>query len=111
MAGILGTALMLLEASRLGAVIDIPAIPRPAGIPFEDWLRVFPSFGFLLSAPPENAGTILGLFESRNIAAAVIGTTDGSGIVSLRDGAGGEEIFWRFDDELLIGCAREPEHA
>ena len=32
------------------------ALPQPAGAPLERWLLTFPSFGFLLAAPPEQAG-------------------------------------------------------
>jgi AIR synthase-related protein len=106
MAGTVGTALMLLEASQLGAVIYIDEIPRPAEIPLEDWLLAFPSFGFLLSVAPEHASAIINRFAARGITAAAIGRTDASGIVRLADGTG-EEIFWHFGDEPLIGCAGE----
>lgn len=105
MAGTVGTALMLLEASKLGGVIDIGAIPRPAHIKMENWLMAFPSFGFLLSVEPANAGAVIGIFASRGIAAASIGVTDASRVVRLRDGAA-EEILWNFGDEDLIGCTR-----
>jgi selenophosphate synthetase-related protein len=104
MAGTIGTALMLLEASRLGAVIDINAIPRPAHIPLERWLTAFPSYGYLLSVPPENTEAVLAKFHARNIAAATIGTTDASRIVRLRDGKQ-EATLWRFTETNLIGCA------
>jgi AIR synthase-related protein len=106
MAGTVGTALMLLEASQLGAVIDIGAIPRPADIPLAEWLMAFPSFGFLLSVAPEHEAAVIDRFAARGITAAAIGRTDGSGVVRLRD-AGAEEVFWRFGDQSLIGCAGE----
>jgi AIR synthase-related protein len=104
MAGTIGTALMLLEASKLGGVIDPGAIPRPPGIAIERWLMAFPSFGFLLSVEPETVDAVIGRFASRGIAASVIGTTSSSRVVRLRDGAD-EEIFWRFETEILTGCA------
>jgi AIR synthase-related protein len=104
MAGIVGTVLMLLEASRLGGVIDVRAIPRPDDVLLEHWLMAFPSFGFLLSVSAEHADAVIGRFAARGIAAAVIGETDASGIVRLRDGDE-EEVFWRFADEDLMGCA------
>jgi AIR synthase-related protein len=104
MAGIVGTALMLLEASKLGGVIDVGAIPRPADVTLERWLMAFPSFGFLLSVPAEHADAVIGRFAARGIAAAVIGATDESRVVRLRD-AGEEAVFWRFADEDLTGCA------
>jgi AIR synthase-related protein len=104
MAGTIGTALMLLEASRLGAVINLAAIPRPADIPLERWLTAFPSYGYLLSVPAENTQAVLGKFAANGIEAAAIGTTDSSRNVRLRDGKQ-ETVFWRFADTALIGCA------
>ncbi len=104
MAGSIGTALMLMESSRLGAVIEPQKIPRPAHIPLERWLTAFPSFGFLLAAPPETTQAVIDRFAARGIAAAAIGTTDSTRIVRLRDGAE-ESVLWRFADDALIGCA------
>ncbi len=104
MAGSVGTALMLLESSRLGGVIDPYKIPRPPEIPLERWLTAFPSFGFLLSVPMETTQSVLGCFAARGIAAAAIGMTDASRIVRLRDGTE-EAVLWRFEDNALIGCA------
>jgi len=104
MAGTIGTALMLLEASRLGAIIYPAAIPRPEHISLERWLLAFPSYGYLLSVPPENTVAVLGKFAKNGIEAAAIGTTDASRIVRLRDGKQ-ETTLWRFADISLIGCA------
>jgi AIR synthase-related protein len=103
MAGIVGTVLMLLEASKLGGVIDVTAIPRPRDVPLERWLMAFPSFGFLLSVAVENADTVINRFAARGIAAAVIGATDASRVVRLRNGDE-DAVFWRFEDEDLTGC-------
>lgn len=104
MAGIIGTALMLLEASRLGAIINLAAIPKPAYIPLERWLLAFPSYGYLLSVASENTQALLDKFTARGIAAAIIGTTNASRIVTLRDGED-ESTIWRFSDAALVGCA------
>lgn len=47
MAGIAGTLGMLAEASGCGAVLDVAAVPRPAGAAVGDWLTCFPGFGML----------------------------------------------------------------
>jgi AIR synthase-related protein len=103
MGGVIGTALMLLECSHVGATIDIAAIPRPADAPLPRWLSSFPSFGFLLSVPTASCAAVLGRFAARDIAAAVIGTCDASGLVKLRDGDD-EAEFWDFSRNSLIGC-------
>jgi selenophosphate synthetase-related protein len=42
MAGLVGTAGMLAEASGCGATLDVAAIPRPADAALADWLTCFP---------------------------------------------------------------------
>jgi len=104
MAGVLGTTLMLLEASGLGGVIEPHKIPRPPEIPLARWLLAFPSFGYLLSAPSETSTAVIDRFTSRGIAAAEIGTTDASRIVRLSES--GEDVkLWSFVDTALTGCA------
>jgi putative N-acetyltransferase (TIGR04045 family) len=59
MAGIAGTLGMLAEAWGCGAVLDVAAVPRPAGATMGDWLTCFPGFGLLttsFSGPAPDAG-------------------------------------------------------
>ncbi len=59
MAGIVGTAGMLAEASGCGAELDLGAIPRPRAARMADWLTCFPGFAMLTAdardAPPPPA--------------------------------------------------------
>lgn len=104
MAGVIGTALMLLECSGLGAVIDVLAVPKPAGAPLKRWLlSTFPSYGFLLSVPDNHVASVLAQFGSRGIAAARIGRCDDTGIVRLSDGESQLQV-WDFGASPLIGC-------
>jgi putative N-acetyltransferase (TIGR04045 family) len=52
MAGIVGTAGMLAEASGCGAELDVTAIPRPQDAAFGDWLTCFPGFAVLTADAP-----------------------------------------------------------
>ena len=52
MPGIAGSLLQMIEGAGTGATLDVDAIPRPTGVALERWLLTFPSFGFLLAAPP-----------------------------------------------------------
>ncbi len=81
--GIVGTAIMLAESSGVGIEIDIDALPVPAGVSLERWLATFPSYGFLLSARPEDAPAICAIFNSRDIAAAEIGNVTDSSEVAI----------------------------
>jgi uncharacterized protein len=93
MAGAVGTALMLLECSRAGAVIDVDAIPRPPGVALARWLLSFPSFGFVLSVDPVHTGEVLSRFAARGIAAAVVGHVNDSLSVTLRLGDDTSELW------------------
>jgi putative N-acetyltransferase (TIGR04045 family) len=55
MAGIAGTLGMLAEASGCGAVLDVAAVPRPAGATMGDWLTCFPGFGMLTAGELSDA--------------------------------------------------------
>lgn len=99
--GIIGTAIMLAECSRVGIDIDLGAIPVPSGVALSRWLATFPSFGFILSVPHEACDAVIGLFEERDISAAVIGTiTTGNSVrVSM---AGATALIRDVSDEPLM---------
>lgn len=52
MAGIVGSAAMLAEASGTGLTIDVSRIPAPDQVSFGDWLTCFPGFGMLTADRP-----------------------------------------------------------
>lgn len=103
-AGLIGTAMMLAECSRVGASIDVTRVPKPIDVPLERWLQTFPSFGFLLSVRQANTAAVLSRFQERGIAAAEIGEITADHRVELVDGAE-RELIWDFAREPLIGCA------
>lgn len=84
MAGFLGSLAMLLEPSGCGVTVDLDQVPRPEDVPLETWLRVFPSYGFLLCAPPAHAEACAAAFTDRGLACAVVGHLDGSGELRAR---------------------------
>lgn len=87
--GVVGTLAMLLECSGVGAELWLDRLPRPPGADLARWLVSFPSFGFLLSVPPERSAAVNGLFVERGIACAVVGrvTTGPTACVVLGWGA------------------------
>ncbi len=102
MGGILGTALMMLECSQIGATIDLDALPIPAGTPIERWLASFPSFGYLIAAAPDEVAEIIARFAARDIACARIGTCERESHVTLAR-AGERERLWSFEDGPFMG--------
>jgi AIR synthase-related protein len=103
--GLVGTAMMLAECSRVGATIDVAAVPRPDGVPLERWLQTFPSYGYLLAVPPANVAAVLSSFTTRGIAAADVGVVTAGHRVTIGDGRSIETI-WDFSCEPLIGCGQ-----
>ncbi|UWQ19610.1 sll0787 family AIR synthase-like protein [Jannaschia sp. M317] len=91
--GIAGTALMLAETSGVSIEIQLDALPCPAGVDMARWLRSFPSFGFLLSARPDQAAAVCAAFAGSGIAATVCGDVrDGSAVhLTSREGTA---LFW-----------------
>ncbi len=86
MAGLVGSLGMLLEANRLGVTVDLDSVPVPAGVDLTRWLTCFPCFAFLLCVPAGRESDCMVPFHARRIAAAVVGTLDGTGRVSLTAG-------------------------
>jgi len=113
MAGAIGTALMLLECSGVGAHIDIATVPQPAEVgdaaDLLRWLTAFPSYGFVLSLRPGTTAPALARFAARGLAAAVIGEVTATPEVWLRH-AGEEALLWNLAEQPFI-TAREAVHA
>ena len=103
MAGAVGTAMMLLECSGVGARIDLDAIPRPEHVDFERWLSAFPSYGFVLSVRDEHVDEVLARFAQRGLACASIGSVDASREVVLTQQSD-SALLWRFKDSAFIGA-------
>ena len=102
MGGLVGTLLMLLEASGVGATVALEAIPRPAGVPWERWLLAFPSYGFLFAVPPENTPRVRDAFAARGIAAGTIGRVDVSRRLTLVAGSA-RALVWDLAAAPLTG--------
>lgn len=100
-AGIIGTVCMLLETSEKGAKISIEKIPVPESIDLRQWLKMYPSYGFILSVPPENEKEVTGLFSEKKYAVASVGTVNDSSKVVLRY-RGKENDFVDFSQESLF---------
>ncbi|MDV2481803.1 methanogenesis marker 2 protein [Methanoculleus sp. Wushi-C6] len=86
--GVIGTLGMLLEVSEKGAVIDLEAIPRPdlaaIDLPFEQWVRMYPGMGFILTAKEEHVEEVCRRFAAVGMAASAIGEVDGSRRLAVR---------------------------
>ncbi len=78
--GVIGTLGMLLEVSNKGATIDLAKIPHPDleenHISFEQWVRMYPGMGFILTVESKNADEVCSKFSAVGLTAKVIGKVD-----------------------------------
>jgi selenophosphate synthetase-related protein len=103
MAGLVGSLAMLLEFHRLGATVDLEALPRPSGVAMGAWLTTFPCFGFLLCSPAGREEACIRPFHERGLEAAVVGSLDDTGLVRLR-------LRLRLDHHPEPDHHAEPDH-
>ena len=101
-AGILGSLLMLLEASGCGAEISLDQIMKPEAVTWSHWLKIFPSYGFLLTAERAASHEIMAHFAEQNLHCVVIGRVNESGVVTVRHQQQQAE-FWNFKQQLFTG--------
>ena len=105
MPGVAGSLLQLLESAGCGATLELDRIPRPDGVSIERWLETFPSFGFLLIAPPGAAADAAQPFLRRGLACAACGRLDDSGVLRLA-AAGDSTALWDLNVEPLTHLDR-----
>jgi AIR synthase-related protein len=72
MAGVVGTAGMLAEASGCRAIIDVGAVPTPTAASTADWLTCFPGFAMLTAEAPGRAEVRLPGFVSSAVCGELV---------------------------------------
>ena len=86
--GIIGTLGMLLEVSGKGAEIDLGLIPKPNlsenNLTFEQWVRMYPGMGFILTANKMHVKELIRLFTSVGMTAHEIGSVNASRELRIR---------------------------
>ncbi|MEL6266745.1 MAG: sll0787 family AIR synthase-like protein [Pseudomonadota bacterium] len=107
--GVIGTAAMLCECSRVGVTIDLDAVPAPPGAAPERWLTAFPSFGYLFATAPARLPDLMARLHAEDIAAAAVGRFDATSRLALARGEARAEVIDLADG--LIGCAPAGERA
>jgi selenophosphate synthetase-related protein len=106
--GIIGTSLLLLEYARKGAIMDIATIPHPQGVKLKDWLKMYISTGFVVTAIPENTENVLALFRGHGFAASHIGTINDDQKLRLKLGDEEETVF-DFTRESIVAPPKPPQ--
>lgn len=105
--GTLGTFGMLLESSGVGAIVELDKIPKPdAKISFEQWLKMYPGTGFVLTTENEaNAAECINIFEDAGVAASIIGEVYASKKLKITNGTEKATVF-DFEREMITGIKR-----
>jgi selenophosphate synthetase-related protein len=95
-AGLVGTAAMMLEYSGRGGIIDLDRIDiaRPQDIILDDWLRMYISLGFLVATRENLLPPLKQVCKDHGLSVCRIGTVDNSREVKL---SMGEESLVLFD--------------
>lgn len=101
-AGILGSLLMLLEATGCGATIDLAALPCPPGSELVRWLQVFPSYGFLVTLDERDWVQVQSAFAFEGVRCERIGRVDTSAALNVRLGEQHGE-FWNLHMQPFTG--------
>jgi uncharacterized protein len=101
MGGIIGTLLMLIEASQCGAILNLDSITYPTNLNLETWLLCFPSYGFLLSIPPTNLEQVQKQFNDQQITCNVIGQITSNSQLIIESQAQ-THLFWNFKTNKFI---------
>ncbi|MDO9036238.1 MAG: methanogenesis marker 2 protein [Methanoregula sp.] len=95
--GIIGTLGMLLEVSCKGAEIDLGLIPKPNlsenNLTFEQWVRMYPGMGFILTANKRHAEELIRLFTSVGMTAHEIGSVNASRELRIRYEGKDTQVF------------------
>lgn len=103
--GIVGTLLMLLEASNCGAVLDLDRVPCPPGLTLDQWLVSFPSYGFLLSVYPANVKMVQAHFRQQDLVCEMIGTIETGSKLVLRSQETSIDC-WDLSEQKLTGFSK-----
>jgi selenophosphate synthetase-related protein len=94
MPGVAGSLLQMLElADGCGATLDLDALPRPRDVALEQWLVTFPSFGFVLAAPPGHAAAATERFTCRGLHCRPCGAFDDTGVLRLAAGGATADVW------------------
>jgi uncharacterized protein len=104
--GTLGTLGMLLESSGKGGTVKLDNIPRNEKVGWEDWLKLYPGAGFVLTLAKENVPECASILEKVNITCGVVGTVlEENKLFLTRDEE--KEIVFDFQRDSIMGVKEE----
>ncbi|MBW7455920.1 phosphoribosylformylglycinamidine synthase, partial [Paenibacillus sepulcri] len=81
-------------------------IPKPESVEWEWWLRMFPGYGFILAADPQQCGEIISMFAAQGITASIVGELTADSLIRVRKDEE-EAVLIDWSKEALVGSGRE----
>jgi putative methanogenesis marker protein 2 len=103
--GLIGTLGMLLEVSGKGAEIDLGLIPKPNlsanNMTFEQWVRMYPGMGFILTAKKGKVPELIGLFAGVGMTAREIGSVNTSRELRITYDGQETQVFDFIDNGIM----------
>jgi putative methanogenesis marker protein 2 len=104
--GTIGTLGMLLESSGLGGTVELNRIPRNEKVSWEDWLKLYPGAGFVLTVGEEKVEECKTILERVNITCGVVGEVLEENKLFLTHGEK-KEIVFDFQSDGIMGVREE----
>jgi len=104
--GILGTLGMLLEASEVGATVELEKIPKNSTVNWEEWLKLYPGSGFVLTAEEENVEECIKMLEEVNITSMVAGHIIEEKKLYLTH-KNQQKVVFDFNQDIIMGIKEE----
>jgi selenophosphate synthetase-related protein len=101
--GILGTTVMLLEASGYGGVIQVDAIPRPESVALSDWVKMFLSTGFVLTCRETAVNECRRVLTEGGLSVEIVGHVLEGSEVYLTNKQGENALFFDLLNESIFG--------
>jgi selenophosphate synthetase-related protein len=104
--GTIGTLGMLLEASGTGGEIELEKIPRNDAVDWEEWLKLYPGAGFVVTSPADNVLECIDLFEKVNITCSDVGSVTSEKKLYITHNSERELIF-DFQKDTIMGVRED----
>ena len=104
--GVVGTLGMLLEASNMGAEIELESIPKPDDMDWISWLKMYPGSAFVLTATDENTDELIKMLNNEHINANCIGkVTDNHNLLMSYKNT--TKTVFDFNSDIIMGFSED----
>lgn len=104
--GVVGTLGMLLEASNMGADIELEYIPKPESMDWISWLKMYPGSAFVLTASDDDTDELISMLNKEHINANCIGKVTDNHKLTMSYKNDTKTVF-DFNSEIIMGFSED----